>query len=147
MPLIVCHPDFPDGETQAMGQRLILFRPSLRRPPRQRTTRFRYPDLKGYDPLPTLSGRKSSRDQTGILIYNSFMSTSDADIVVEDIRKLITGEIQSADSLAEHGLRVRGLIRAIHTGRYKFARYLQRRAHCPTDWHMLTTHTDLELYD
>ena len=152
VPLIVCHPDFPGGsETQAMGSAIDLIPTILAATGLDKEQRgSRYPDLKGHDLLPTLSGGKSSRDQTGILIYNSFlMSTSDADIVVAGIRKLITGEIQHAKADSPNmGPGVRGLIRAIHTGRYKFARYFSSgEHHCPTDWHMLTTYNDLELYD
>jgi arylsulfatase len=43
---------------------------------------------------------------------------------------------------------VRGLIRGVHDGRWKFARYFATgEHHMPRDWETLLAHNDLELYD
>jgi arylsulfatase len=43
---------------------------------------------------------------------------------------------------------VRGIIRGVYDGRYKFARYFKiSEHHEPRDWSTLTAHNDLELYD
>lgn len=43
---------------------------------------------------------------------------------------------------------VRGLIRGVFDGRYKFGRYFRLNEHHePRDWNTLLAHNDLELYD
>lgn len=152
VPLIVCHPDVSGGgERDAMGSAIDLIPTILAATGLDEGQRgSRYPDLKGHDLLPALSGAETKRDQTGILIYNSILyGASEADVVVEGIRKLITCDNPSTEGDPPGILPgARGLIRGIHTGRFKFARFFRTgEHHSPTDWHMLTNYNDLELYD
>lgn len=133
MPLIVRHPDVAGGTTtEALGGSVDLAPTLLSFAGVDAGKREdRYPDLVGVDLSPAVAdaNARSERDKRGILF--DYMTA---------------GGLSAEGPVGTDGRR--GVIRGIHDGRYKFARYFSvAEHHRPEDWDTLTAHNDLELYD
>ena len=157
VPLIVCHPDVAGGRrSESLASALDLAPTVLGFAGLDDDDMAaRHPDLKGIDLGRALGGTAAGTrcDDTGLLIYYGIM--------------LLAMEARKARAAMEHALQTppeerrppptdrpfqplddRPMIRGIHTGRHKFARYFApAEHHRPADWETLTSHNDLELYD
>jgi arylsulfatase A-like enzyme len=130
VPLMVRHPDVHrDGAASALVGSIDLVPTLLAFAGLSDTERAqRYPDLHGVDVSAVVADAHAStaRDQRGIL-FNYGTPPGGPD-----------GSARS----------VRGLIRGVFDGRYKFGRYFRLNEHHePRDWNTLLAHNDLELYD
>jgi arylsulfatase len=133
VPLIVRHPDVRGGETEALAAGIDLV-PTLLGfaglSDAERATR--YPDLHGVDLRAAVSdaNARTARDERGILFNYGTPS----------------GPL--GPNGPAPGNLARGVIRGVHDGRYKFARYFKiNEHHVPRDWETLVARNDLELYD
>jgi arylsulfatase A-like enzyme len=130
VPLMVRHPDVHrDGAASALVGSIDLVPTLLAFAGLSDMERAqRYADLHGVDVSAVVADAHAStaRDQRGIL-FNYGTPPG--------------GPNGSASS-------VRGLIRGVFDGRYKFGRYFRLNEHHePRDWNTLLAHNDLELYD
>ena len=157
VPLIVCHPGVAGGRrTESLASALDLA-PTLLgfAGLDDDDMTARHADLKGIDLGTALGGTDvgTRRDDTGILIYYGIM------LLAMEARKARAAMEQALQTPPEERrpppadrpfqpLDDRLMIRAIHSGRHKFARYFApAEHHRPADWETLTSHDDLELYD
>lgn len=130
VPLMVRHPDVHrDGATNALAGSIDLVPMLLSFAGLSDAERAqRYPDLHGVDLSAVVADARAHtpRDQRGILFnYGTPPGGPNAS-----------------------GSPVRGLIRGVFDGRYKFGRYFRiTEHHEPRDWDTLLAHNDLELYD
>ncbi len=134
VPLIVRHPDVRrPGSTNALVGSIDLVPTLLSLAGLSDGERAqRYPDLHGVDVSAVIADAhaRTARDQRGILFnYGT-----------------------PPGGVGPHGPAsgntVRGLIRGVFDGRYKFGRYFRLTEHHePRDWETLKAHNDLELYD
>ena len=94
----------------------------------------RYPALHGIDfgAVVAAASARTARDVRGILFDYGTPA----------------GGLGPNGPTAAAGGSVRGLIRGVFDGRYKFGRYFRlTEHHLPRDWETLLAHNDLELYD
>jgi len=130
VPLMVRHPEVHrDGATNALAGSIDLVPTLLSFAGLSNAERAqRYPDLHGVDLSAVVADARANtaRDQRGILFnYGTPPGGPNAS-----------------------GSPVRGLIRGVFDGRYKFGRYFRiTEHHEPRDWDTLLAHNDLELYD
>jgi arylsulfatase A-like enzyme len=132
VPLLVRHPDVRrDGATSALVGSIDLVPTLLSFAGLSDTERAqRYPDLHGVNvsSLVAAAHASTARDARGIL-FNY-------------------GTPPGGFGPNAPGSTVRGLIRGVFDGRYKFGRYFRLTEHHePRDWDTLLAHNDLELYD
>jgi arylsulfatase A-like enzyme len=134
VPLLVRHPDARGaGATDALVGSIdlvptLLSFAGLSDAERQQ----RYPDLHGVDVSSVVAdGRaRTARDERGVLFNYG------------------TPPGGLGPNGPTPGNPVRGLIRGVFDGRYKFGRYFKlTEHHVPRDWETLLAHNDLELYD
>ena len=131
VPLLVRHPDARSGSTDALVGSIdlvptLLAFAGLSDAERQQ----RYPDLHGVNVSSVIADAKArtARDERGILFNYGTPSGP------------LTG--------TGPGSSLRGLIRGVFDGRFKFGRYFKLHEHHePRDWETLVAHNDLELYD
>lgn len=143
IPFIVTHPDVPGGhETGALGSAIdtiptVLGLAGLPAPP---------PDtMPGIDLSPAVANphATTSRDEQGVLFNYAVRHHWDNAL----LRQRLAPDAAKAPAL-EISLENRVLLRGIHAGRHKFARYFAPADHhVPRDWGTLRAHNDLELYD
>ena len=129
VPLLVRHPDARSGSTDALVGSIDLVPTLLAFAGLSDAEREqRYPDLHGVNVSSVITDPKArtARDERGILFnYGT-----------------------PAGPLTGTGSNLRGLIRGVFDGRYKFGRYFKLHEHHePRDWETLLAHNDLELYD
>jgi arylsulfatase len=134
VPLLVRHPDVRSaGATDALAGSVDLVPTLLALAGLSETERRqRYPDLHGVDVGPAIADARArtARDERGILFDYGTPS----------------GPL--GPNGPGSGTEVRGLIRGVFDGRYKFGRYFRiTEHHEPRDWDTLLAHNDLELYD
>jgi arylsulfatase len=137
VPLIVRHPDIRGGTTDALvgGIDLVptlLGFAGLNDAERQQ----RYPALHGVDVGAVVANARArtARDERGILFNYGTPS----------------GPLgpNGPSAASNPSVPVRGIIRGVFDGRYKFGRYFRiTEHHEPRDWETLLAHNDLELYD
>jgi len=158
VPLIVRHPDARGGvQTEALSGAVDLLPTLLGFAGVEDAARKeRYPWLHGVDigAAAANSQARTERDARGILFNYGVPLYIDPDFM----RKTIETDARSPGIAALRvalsqgqmfpGREHPGLFRGVHDGRYKFARYFRPADHhTPTDWDMLTTRNELELYD
>lgn len=157
VPFIVCHPDSQGGRvTQSLASAVDLV-PSILRFAGLSDADIaeRYPELAGVDLTSALngSGAATLRDERGILVYFGValwaFNASEARKFAKKIANAPPGPPpKPADGGLGQPIDDRAMLRGIHTGQYKFARYFApAEHHVPTDWQTLTAYNDLELYD
>jgi len=134
VPLLIRHPDArAAGATDALVGSIdlvptLLALAGLSDAERQQ----RYPDLHGVNVGAVIADlhARTARDERGILFNYG------------------TPPGGLGPNGPTPGNTVRGLIRGVFDGRYKFGRYFRlTEHHQPRDWEMLLAHNDLELYD
>jgi arylsulfatase len=136
VPLIVRHPDVRGGDlTDALAGGIDLAPTLLGLAGLDDAARSaRYPNLHGVDLRPAIANARArtARDERGILFDYGTPS----------------GVVTADGPGTGPGNQVRGLIRGVFDGRYKFGRYFKvDEHHMPRDWDTLLAHNDLELYD
>ena len=135
VPLIVRHPDSGSGTTDALVGGVDLVPTLLGFAGLSDTERQqRYPDLHGVNVGSAVENARArtARDERGILFNYGTPS----------------GPLGPNGPADAPGTRLRGLVRGVFDGRYKFARYFRiTEHHEPRDWEKLVAHNDLELYD
>ncbi|HZF31155.1 MAG TPA: sulfatase-like hydrolase/transferase [Gammaproteobacteria bacterium] len=137
VPLIVRHPDVRSGGlTDALAGSVDLVPTLLGFAGLDDAARAaRYPSLHGVDLRPAIASARgrTARDERGIL----FNYTTPGGGLTAD-----------GPATTGPGSQVRGVIRGVYDGRYKFGRYFKiSEHHEPRDWDTLVAHNDLELYD
>jgi arylsulfatase len=134
VPLLVRHPDVRSaGTTDALAGSIDLVPTLLALAGLSDSERLqRYPDLHGVDVGRAIADHKArtARDERGILFDYG------------------TPAGPLGPNGPASGNEVRGLIRGVFDGRYRFGRYFRiTEHHQPRDWNTLLAHNDLELYD
>ena len=136
VPLIVHHPDARAGATDALVGSIDLAPTLLGLAGLSDAERGqRYPDLHGVNFSAAISDSRArtARDERGIL-FNYGTPTGPLG--------------PNGPNTSAPGSAVRGIIRGVFDGRYKFGRYFRiTEHHEPRDWDTLLAHNDLELYD
>jgi len=150
VPLIVVHPDGSKGQTTAALTSGVDFAPTLLAfaGVSQAERAKLYPELKGKDFSPQLFDQKSPgpRDETGVLMTYECLTTIDSTYAVETMGAG-WGE-DPCDSNKQPDFNMKGLMRGVFDGRYKFNRYFApNNYNRPADFDALVAHNDLELYD
>ncbi|MBB6342000.1 arylsulfatase [Pseudomonas fluvialis] len=155
---IVRHPDISQGfSSEALGSTIDIV-PTLLElagldPASQQE---RYPQLAGVSLAESIGGnsRQSLRDRRGHLFNYGVTMYVDPEFTEAILRNhdQVTPWAMIAQSLSQlqlgPSLHNRALLRGIHDGRYKFARYFAPSDHHrPDDFDTLLTRNDLELYD
>jgi arylsulfatase len=135
VPLIIRHPDIRGGSTPALFGSIdlvptLLGFAGLSDAERQQ----RYPALHGVNIGPAVANprARTARDERGILFNYGTPG----------------GGLSENGPSSGPASNVRGIIRGVFDGRYKFGRYFRiSEHHVPRDWETLVAHNDLELYD
>jgi arylsulfatase len=135
VPLIIRHPDIRGGSTPALFGSIdlvptLLGFAGLSDAERQQ----RYPALHGVNIGPAVASprARTARDERGILFNYGTPG----------------GGLSENGPSSGPASNVRGIIRGVFDGRYKFGRYFRiSEHHVPRDWETLVAHNDLELYD
>lgn len=113
----------------------------------------RYPALRGVDVGAVVANARARtpRDERGIL-FN--YGTPSGPLGPNSLAAANTPAAPGSTSAGSAGAAsnpvspVRGIIRGVFDGRYKFGRYFRiTEHHQPRDWETLLAHNDLELYD
>lgn len=151
VPLIICDPDVAGGrETDSLASSVDIVPTLLRRAGVTVANTPPFPGIDLSDAL-TGTGSKTARDEAGILFYYSVMLLGfDSDKVRQFFEGVLQGVKPPPPPKDGPGQPIddRVMIRGIHDGRYKFARYFAAAEHhVPIDLETLTAHNDLELYD
>ncbi len=158
VPLIVRHPDARAGsQTEALSSCIDLV-PTLLgfAGVEDSARRERYPWLQGVDVRAAVAdpAARTERDARGILFNYGVPLYIDPAFMRATIETGAAVPQVAALEVALHGGQMfpsrehPGFFRGVHDGRYKFARYFPPADHhTPTDWQMLTTRNELELYD
>lgn len=158
LPFIVRHPDLDTTRrTEAMGCTLDLVPTVLELigcPPKD--VAEAYPQLAGV-PLGTTLARaaaRTDRDERGILFVHNAVHHLDTAFAVELMDHGVPADRWLPLRTLWAGMRplphrhLPMLMRGIHTGRHKFARYFKpAEHHRPLDWETLIRHNTLEMYD
>jgi arylsulfatase len=145
VPFVVRHPDVVGGrKTAALGSAVDLA-PTLLALAGD-TDPGRWPDLVGVDLAPAVGtpGCRTKRDERGILMSYGAIYGWDVDHTITMLKAVACGESYSPPPSRLN----RALLRGVHTGSYKFARYFAPADHhMPRTWSDLVGRNDLELYD
>lgn len=153
VPLVISHPDVSGGRVTESLSSAIDIVPTLLRyagiDPEEFTD---LPGLDLSDALPA-GGTQSQRNERGILIYfGVILMAFDSVKVRKFLEMALSAPPGAKPPPPKDGpgqpIDDRAMIRGIHDGRYKFARYFAAAEHhTPTDLKTLTRYNDLELYD
>jgi arylsulfatase A-like enzyme len=146
VPLIITHPDARGGvETDALSSTVDLAPTLLGFAGADASA---WPDLPGVDLGATVGDRRArtARDQRGILFNYEVRAHWSLEKTAERLKATAAGRQPTPDPAPFEGDRV--LLRGLHDGRFKFARYFRPDAHhTPRDLADLRARNDLELYD
>jgi arylsulfatase len=145
VPFVVRHPDVAGGRTTpALGSAVDLAPTILALA--GKTDLAAWPDLVGVDLAPALAAPDltTERDQRGVLLSYGAVYGWDVDHTIAMLTAASRGESYPVPPSREN----RALLRGIHAGRYKFARYFAPADHhLPETWSDLIGRNDIELYD
>nr|WP_321440597.1 sulfatase-like hydrolase/transferase [uncultured Hyphomonas sp.] len=153
VPFIVRHPDVNGGyETKALASAVDVVPTLLSLAGNGETGEDDAVTLPGLDvsgAIGSASGR-TRRDEEGILFNNATVYGWDNEFLKQQLNAFANRDTETLNSLQKAGpsLKNRVLIRGVHDGRYKFARYFApAQHHMPDTWDSLLQYNDLELYD
>lgn len=146
VPLVITHPDAKGGvETDALSSTIDLAPTLLGFAGADAST---WPALSGVDIGETVgnASARTARDHRGILFNYEVRIRWSLEKTAERLKAIAAGRQPVPDPSPFEGDRV--LIRGVHDGRFKFARYFRpNEHHTPVDVDDLRARNDLELYD
>ena len=150
VPLLIKHPDVQGGTTTKQLASAVDLVPTLL----DMISSTQETELVGHSVLPALTKTTTKRDEQGLLFAYGVLLYADPNfmrgMIESETGPTLGNILKNSITNGSLGpdLSNRALHRGIFDGRYKFARYYATDSHhTPTDWDMLTTHNDLELYD
>ena len=150
VPLIIAHPDFAGGaRCKAITSHIDLLPTVIGSSRLPEAVKARIGDgLPGYDLTPLLEEAEAAEYDAArpaaLFAYNMFVYL-DPDFVADVIRARKAGEEPTARPDVEN---IRGAIRSIVDGRYRYSRYFAPRKHNrPETLEEILQHNDIELFD
>jgi arylsulfatase len=142
LPLLIAHPDGARGvDTESLGSTMDILPTLLEFADPANLAPTLETNIKGISLSPVVGNQSAitERDKKGVLFnFEVNMRWS-----IAQTRSRLTGNKFTGDATPD-----RVLMRGIHVGSYKFARYFRPgEHHLPLDLQSLRRHNDLELYD